>query len=115
MADVKLYTGKYPVVELTGINNLGVNEIKSCTKSFAGALMNGMAVVVDEVKDEVSLPADASKSVWLHASVEKLYSSNETRSDFAILNNDGFLARNYRLKLGQKFEKIGRASCRERV
>lgn len=106
MADVKLYTGKYPVVELTGINNLGVNEIKSCTKAtaFTGALMNGMAVVVDEAKDEASLPADCSKTVWLHASVEKLYASNEVRSDFAVLNNDGFLARHYRFKLGQKFE-----------
>lgn len=108
MADVKLYesAGTYPVVELTGINNLGVSEIKSCKKAsaFTTALMNGMCVTVGEVSNEATLPSAGTAKVWLHASVEKLYRNDQTRKDFAILNNDGFLPRCYRLKQAQFFE-----------
>lgn len=104
MANKNLYTGKYPVVSLTGVNNLGTNDIKSVKlASGVTALMNGMGVVVDELKEEASLPSAITDTVWLHASVEKQY-NNEPTSDFAIVNNKGFLARVYRLKEGQTFE-----------
>lgn len=105
MANKNLYTGKYPVVELTGINNLGTEDIKGVTKaSGVTVLMNGMGVVVDEVKGEASLPATIKDYVWLHASVEKLY-NNEGRNEFAITDTTkGFLARVYRFRKGQTFE-----------
>ncbi len=108
MADVKMYTnaGTYPVVELTGINNTGVDEILTTKKAtaFTTALMNGMCVTMDERDHTVTLPSAGTAKVVLHASVEKIYGSNEARSDFAILDNNGFLPRCYRLKQGHTFE-----------
>lgn len=104
MANKNLYTGTYPVVSLTGINNLGTNDIKSVRLATGvTALMNGMGVVVDELAEEASLPTAITDTVWLHASVEKLY-NGEATTEFAIKNNNGFLARVYRLKEGQTFE-----------
>lgn len=105
MAIAKLYTGTYPVVELTGINNLGTEDIKSVTKaSGVTALMQGMCVLVDEVKEEASLPTAVTDKVWLHASVEKLY-NGEGRSEFAVKDTTkGFLARVYRIRDGQTIE-----------
>ena len=106
MANVNMYTaGKKPVVELTGINNLGTEDIKS-VKMATGVteLMNGMGVVVNEVTEEASLPIDTGAKVWLHASVEKLY-NGEGRNEFSITDTTkGFLARVYRLRDGQTFE-----------
>ena len=106
MANVNMYTtGKKPVVELTGINNLGTENIKS-VKMATGVteLLQGGAYVVDEVKEEASLATGTADYVWLHASVEKLY-NGEGRNEFSITDTTkGFLARVYRLRKGQTFE-----------
>lgn len=104
MADKKLYTKANPVIELTGVSGLGVEEINGYCKMVDGVneLQQGMLVVVDEVKGEISLPADANAEVWLHASVEKLY-NNEPRCEFKV-TKDGFLPRVYRLRKGMNFE-----------
>lgn len=106
MANVNMYTaGKKPVVELTGINNLGTEDIKSVALATGVTeLMNGMNVVVDEVKEEASLATGTADYVWLHASVEKLY-NGEGRNEFSVTDTtNGFLARVYRLRKGQTFE-----------
>ena len=105
MAIVKLYTGTYPVVELTGVNNLGTEDIKSVKKaSGVAVLVNGGCVLVNEVKEEASLPTAVTEKVWLHASVEKLY-NGEGRNEFAVKDTTkGFLARVYRIRNGQTIE-----------
>ena len=70
MANVNMYTaGKKPVVELTGINNLGTEDIKS-VKFATGVteLMNGMGVVVNEVTEELL----SSRGAKVYASVKNL-------------------------------------------
>jgi hypothetical protein len=105
MAIVKLYTGDYPVVELTGVDNLGTEDIKSVKKaSGVSVLVQGGCVLVDEVKEEASLPTAVTDKVWLHASVEKLY-NGEGRNKFAVLDTTkGFLARVFRIRDGQTIE-----------
>lgn len=103
MADIKLYTGANPVVELTGVSALGTEEIKSAKVKTGQTLQNGMFVKYDVVKEEACLPT-VTDEVWLHASVEKLYSSTETRADFKVESGKGFLARVYRLRKGMEFE-----------
>lgn len=101
----KLYTKANPVVELTGTKGLGVEEINGYCKLATGVaqIQQGMLVVVDEVKEEISLPADANAEVWLHASVEKLY-NGEARCEFKVENGKGFQPRVYRLRKGMQFE-----------
>lgn len=105
MADKKLYTKANPVVELTGVKGLGVEEINGYCKLEASVVevQQGMLVAVDEVKEEITLPADANAEVWLHASVEKLY-NGEARCEFKVVNGNGFQPRVYRLRKGMQFE-----------
>ena len=104
MADIKLYTGANPVIELTGVKALGTENIKSANVATGKTLQNGMLVGYTTLTETADLPSGATAEVWLHASVEKLYGVQETRADFKVEAGKGFLARLYRLRKGMEFE-----------
>lgn len=97
-------SSKYAVVELNNIAGVRTGELVSQYPLANGIdqIENGMLVVANHAKGEIELPKAETDTVYLHASVEKLY-NGEGRNEF-VLKADSFLPRAYKLGLGDTFE-----------
>lgn len=95
---------KYAVVELNNVAGVRTGELVSQypLASAVKQIENGMLVVANHAKGEIELPKAETDTVYLHASVEKLY-DGEGRNEF-VLKQDSFLPRCYKLGLGDTFE-----------
>lgn len=98
----KLCSKDYAVVELNNVAAVRTGEIVSQYELDTPQIENGMLVVANHAKGTVELPQAETDTVYLHASVEKLY-DGEGRSKF-VMKQGSFLPRLYKLGLGDTFE-----------
>lgn len=95
---------KNAVVELNHVSAVRTGDIKAQYELETGLneVEQGMLLVVDEVAKEVSLPADGTEYVMLHASEERVYESHLGRKSFSLKKPN--LPRMYKLAVGDIFE-----------
>lgn len=98
----KLCSTDYAVVELNNVAAVRTGEIVSQYELEVPQIENGMLVVANHAKGTVALPQGATDTVYLHATVEKLY-DGEGRNKF-VVKQGSFLPRLYKLGMGDTFE-----------